>query len=164
MYKKKTAIEKLHESQELPKVEKITAKMSKRWLAGRSLGESRGEGTVVIPAPIEVDEIMKKVPKGKIITINQIREILAKKHQATIGCPITCGIFAWIAAYAAEEEKAAGKKDITPWWRTVKQDGLLNEKYPGGAENQKDLLEQEGHQIIKKGKNYFVADFEKLLV
>ena len=154
MYKKKSAIEKLHESQGLPKVEKITGKMTKKW----------GTGTVIIPAPIEVDEIMKKVPKGKIITINQIREILAKKHQATIGCPITCGIFAWIAAYAAEEEKAAGKKDITPWWRTVKQDGLLNEKYPGGAENQKDLLEQEGHQIIKKGKNYFVADFEKLLV
>jgi len=173
MYKKKSAIEKLHESHGLPKVEKITAKMSKRWLAGRSLGESRGEGTVVIPAPIEVDEIMKKVPKGKIITINQIREILAKKHQATIGCPITCGIFAWIAAYAAEEARLAEdsrklgesrRETITPWWRTLKSEGMLNEKYPGGAENQKDLLEQEGHQIIKKGKNYFVADFEKLLV
>jgi len=93
-YKKKSAIEKLHESHGLPKVGKITGKMSKR----------RGIGPVAIPAPIEVNEIMKKVPKGKLITINEIRKTIAKKHKATIGCPITCGIFAWISAYAAEED------------------------------------------------------------
>lgn len=145
-YQKKTAVQKLHESHGLPKVEKITAKMSKRW----------GTGTVAIPAPLEVDALMKKAPKGKVITINDIREKIAKKHQATIGCSITCGIFAWIAAYAAEEERAAGVKNITPWWRTVKAGGELNEKYPGGAANQKKLLEREGHKIIKKGKKYFV--------
>jgi hypothetical protein len=58
-----------------PKVIKIGGKMSTRW----------GTGTCVIPAPREVDEIMKGVPGGKLITINQIREILAKKHGATIG-------------------------------------------------------------------------------
>lgn len=104
-YKKKSAIEKLHESHGLPKVVKITGKMSKRW----------GTGTVAIPAPIEVNEIMKKVSKGKLITINEIRSIVAKKHKATIGCPITCGIFAWISAQAAEEERKLGKKDITAY-------------------------------------------------
>jgi len=144
--KKKTWSEKLKESHGLPKVAKITDKMSKRW----------GRGTVAIPAPIEVNEIMRKVPKGKIITINEIRKIVAKKHKATIGCPITCGIFAWISANAAEEERKIGKKDITPWWRTLKSDGSLNEKYPGGVKNQKKLLEKEGHKIIKKGKKYLV--------
>lgn len=153
-YKKKSAIEKLHESHGLPKVGKITGKMSKRW----------GTGTVAIPAPIEVNEIMKKVPKGKLITINEIRKTIAKKHKATIGCPITCGIFAWISAYAAEEERKEGKKNITPWWRTLKGDGVLNEKYPGGVENQKKLLKKEGHKIIPKGKNYIVADYEKALI
>jgi len=153
-YKKKTALEKLHESHGLPKVEKITGKMSKKW----------GRGTVVIPAPIEVDKIMKKVPKGKLITINQIRQIIAKKHKATIGCPITCGIFAWISAYAAEEERAKGKKSITSWWRTLKSDGTLNEKYPGGQENQKKLLEKEGQKITRKGKKYIVVDYEKSLI
>jgi hypothetical protein len=128
-------------------VVKITGKLSKRW----------GRGTVAIPAPLEVDAIMKKVAKGKVITINEIREKIAKKHKATIGCPICCGIFAWISAYAAEEERKTGKKNITPWWRTVKIGGELNEKYPGGAINQKKLLEKEGRQIIKKGKRYFVA-------
>jgi alkylated DNA nucleotide flippase Atl1 len=146
--------EKLADDKGLPKVEKITDKMSKKW----------GEGTFVIPAPREVDEIMRKVPKGKLITINQIRQILAKKHKATIACPITTGIFAWIAAHAAEEARAEGKEDITPWWRTLKTGGILNEKYPGGIEKQKELLEKEGHKIIQKGKKYVVADFEKHLI
>ncbi len=165
MYKKKSAIEKLHEDKGLPKIVKITPKMAKRW---GKVGE-----TVVIPKPIEVDEIIRKVPKGKLITINQIREIVAKKHKATIGCPITCGIFAWIAAHAAEEEREKGKKDITPWWRTLKSDGVLNEKYPGDIMMQKALLEAEGHKVIQKGlprrgvkagKKYLVADYEKSLV
>ena len=153
-YQKKSAIEKLRESHGLPKVVKITGKMSKRW----------GTGTVAIPAPMEVNEIMKKVPKGKLITINEIRQIVAKKHKATIGCPITCGIFAWISAQAAEEESKTGKKDITPYWRTLKSDGSLNEKYPGGIEGQKKLLEKEGHKVIKKGKKYLVVDHQRLLV
>lgn len=67
--------EKLEDSKDLPRVVEITDKMSKRW----------GTGTVVIPAPKEVDEIMKKVPEGKLVTLNQIREVLAEKHGATIG-------------------------------------------------------------------------------
>lgn len=104
---------------------------------------------------------MRKVPKGKVTTINQIREKLAKRHGATIGCPITTGIFAWIAAYAAEEAASDGKKNITPYWRTLKSNGELNEKYPCGTEVQKKILEKEGHTIIQKGKKYVVADIEK---
>jgi len=72
---KKTWREKLHDSKDMPKVVEITENMSQRW----------GTGTVVIPAPIEVDEIMRKVPRGRLITINQIRKILAKRHNASIG-------------------------------------------------------------------------------
>lgn len=152
--KKKSWTEKLADDKGLPKVEEITEKMSKRW----------GSGTVVIPAPMEVDAIMKKVPKGKLITINEIRSILAEKHNATIGCPITTGIFAWVAAHAAEEQRREGKKDITPYWRTLKSGGVINEKYPGGADGQKKILEEEGHRIIKKGRKYIVADYEKSLI
>jgi len=151
MIKQKNWVEKLKNNKGLPKVVKITGKMSKRW----------GTGSVAIPAPMEVNEIMKKVPKGKLISINQIRQVIAKRHKATIGCPKTCGIFAWIAANAAEEERKQGKKDITPYWRTLKSDGSLNEKYPSGLEGQKKLLEKEGHKIIRKGKKYLVVDYEK---
>jgi len=76
---------------------------------------------------------------------------------------MTTGIFAWIAAHAAEEQKQIGEKDITPYWRTLKTGGLLNEKYPGGVEAQKLLLEQEGHRVIQKGKKYAVLNYEKAL-
>jgi alkylated DNA nucleotide flippase Atl1 len=112
---------------------------------------------------MEVDEIMRKVPKGKLITINQIRAKLAKKHGATIGCPITTGIFAWVAAHAAEEAKALGKKRITPYWRTLKEGGMINEKYPGGVSEQKKRLAKEGLKVIAKGKKSVVDDFEKYL-
>ncbi len=156
MARRKTWREKLADSKDLPKVVEITGKMSKRW----------GTGSVCIPAPIEVDEIMKKVPKGKLIAVNQIREIVARKHGATIGCPLTTGIFMGIAARAAEEAAAEGKKDITPYWRTLKSKGELNEKFPGGVDAQAAHLKEEGHTIEPgKGKQPpRVKDFEKVLV
>lgn len=154
MVKKTSWTEKLVDSRDLPKIETINEKMSKRW----------GTGTVVIPAPLEVDELMKRVPEGKLVTINQIREALAKKHKATIGCPMTTGIFAWVAANAAEEQKQKGAEDITPYWRTLKTGGVLNPKYPGGVEDLKKHLEAEGHTVIQKGKKHVVADYEEALI
>ena len=115
-------------------------------------------------AACEVDEMMRKVPKGKLVTIGEIRTALAKKHHATVGCPITTGIFAWIAAHAAEEAAVAGARRITPYWRTLKSGGELNPKYPGGISNLKDRLEAEGHRVEKRGNRYVVADFQKALV
>jgi hypothetical protein len=119
---------------------------------------------MVIPAPIEVDALMKRVPRGKLVTINELRAALAKKHKTDIACPITTGIFAWIAAHAAEETAATGAKRITPYWRTLKVGGELNAKYPGGIANLRKLLESEGHTIMKKGKRYLVVDYEQVLV
>jgi hypothetical protein len=152
-YRKATWQEKLKDNKDFPKVEEITGRLRKKW----------GEGTLVIPAPIEVDELMKKVPNGKLTTINDIRSALAKRHNATIGCPLTTGIFVSISAHAAEEQKQQGVREITPYWRTLKTGGFLNEKYPGGLEAQKTILEQEGHVLIRKGKRYFVKDYLKVL-
>jgi alkylated DNA nucleotide flippase Atl1 len=107
--------EKLANAKDFPRVVKITGKMSKRW----------GKGTIVIPTPKEVDQLMRRVPPG--------------------------------------EDAAEGRKRITPYWRTLKAGGVINEKYPGGVKNQKRLLEEEGHSVIQKGKRYVVKDFEKHL-
>jgi len=79
---------------------------------------------------------------------------LAGRHRVTIACPITTGIFAWIAAHAAEEAKSEGRKRITPYWRTLKTGGELNPKYPGGIEGIRAHLEAEGHQVVSKGKRW----------
>lgn len=153
-YKKPSWQEKLEDSKDFPKVEPIPDRMAKNW----------GKGTLVIPTPLEVNQLMRKVPYGKLTTITDIRVALAKKHNATIGCPLTTGIFASIAAHAAEEQRQKGKADITPYWRTLRKGGFLNEKYPGGFDLQKLLLESEGHTVVQKGKKFLVKDYLNVVV
>jgi hypothetical protein len=153
MKKRKSWREKLADDKGLPKVGEVTGGMSKRW----------GEGTMVIPAPGEVDALMKQVPRGKLATINELRAALAVKHKVTFACPITTGIFSWIAAHAADEAAAEGAKKVTPYWRTLKTGGELNPKYPGGAAGIAKRLRAEGHKIVRKGKRVLVADYQKSL-
>ncbi|MBI3877491.1 MAG: MGMT family protein [Verrucomicrobia bacterium] len=150
---KKSWREKLADSKGLPKVTQVCGPLTKRW----------GEGTFVIPAPLEVDALMRRVPKGRLVTINELRAALAAKHHTDFTCPITTGIFSWLAAHAAAEAAAGGAKRITPYWRTLKAGGEVNPKYPGGLAGLRDRLEAEGHTIRQKGKRFFVADFEKRL-
>jgi hypothetical protein len=152
--KKRSWREKLADSKDFPKVAEIDCTKTKRW----------GEGTFVIPAPLEVDAAMNKVRRGKLTTIDAIRKALARKHGATIACPITTGIFAWIAAHAADEAEIEGRSRITPYWRTLKSGGELNPKYPGGIKNLRQRLAAEGHRIVKKGNRYFVAEYESSAV
>ena len=152
--RRKTWREKLETANGLPKVEPLTGRMAERW----------GGGTMAIPAPLEVDAIMREVPEGRLITINEIRERVAEQHGADLGCPITSGIFAWIAAHAAEEAALEGETEITPYWRTLKSGGELNPKYPGGIEGVKARLEEEGHRVVTRGSRYFVEGFRERLV
>jgi len=153
MKPRKSWREKLADDKGLPKVGPVTGKMTTKW----------GTGIMVIPAPREVDEVMRQVPRGRLTTINEIRAALARRHQADFGCPITTGIFTWIAAHAAAEAAAEGRKRITPYWRTLKTGGELNAKYPGGVPALKKHLAAEGHRILQKGKRFLVVDFEKSL-
>lgn len=144
---------KMNDSKNLPKIVKLDSEAVKKW----------GGKTMVVAPPIDYNEYMKKVPKGKLITTDILRKTMAKKYKTDITCPLTCGIFVNICAWASFQRT----KDITPYWRTLKSNGELNSKYPQGVELQKKLLEEEGHTIIKKGtKNikYFVKDFEKSLI
>ena len=154
MARRKTFREKLADNKDLPKVTRIS----------RGMSRTLGEGTIVMPAPWEVDELMKRVPKGRLITINGIREALADRHGADVACPIVTGILARIAAGAAGEDEAEGKKRVTPYWRTLKKGGELNPKYPGGVEGQKLRLEAEGHLVEARGKRFVVRDYERSIV
>lgn len=152
--RRKSWREKLADDKGLPKVAVIDHTKLKHW----------GTGTFVIPAPTEVDAAMHRIGRGKLTTIDAVRAALARKHGTTIACPLTTGIFAWIAAQAAAESESAGAKRITPYWRTLKSGGELNPKYPGGIADLRSRLTREGHRIIRKGKRFFVADYEACLV
>lgn len=150
---KKSWREKLADDKDLPKVGEATGKYSQHW----------GVGRFVIPAPREVDGLMKQVPRGRLVTINELRQALARKHGMDFACPLTTGIFSWIAANAAAEAEAEGAKRFTPYWRTLKTGGEINPKYPGGAASVAKRLRAEGHRVVTKGKRLLVADFEQKL-
>ena len=153
MKRKKSWQEKLADSKGLPKVAPMDGRMLQRY----------GPGTMVIPAPKDVDAVMRQVPPGKLITVNEIRAQLSRKNDADVTCPLTTGIFAWIAAHAAAEAAAEGEPECTPYWRTLKSGGEVNAKYPGGLEEQRRRLEAEGHRLVTRGQRMFVADFESRL-
>lgn len=105
---KKSFNEKLHDSKNMPEVVEITdPKAVKRY----------GGTRMLIAPPLAYDEIMKKVPLGKVITSDYIRNYLAQKHSADYTCQLTAGIFINIAAKASLERGV----DDTPYWRTLKK-------------------------------------------
>ena len=143
----------LHNNKDMPKIQIISDKTS--------IEKYGGEKMFFAP-PIVYDEIMKTVPYGKVITVGIIRDYLAKMNHADFTDPITAGIFVSIAAWASYQRS----ENKTPYWRTLKANGELNAKYPGGIEAQKEKLESEGHTIIQKGRKnirYYVKYYQNFL-
>ena len=149
---KKTYNEKLNSPGDLPKIEDLSEKPE----AVKRMGGAR----MLIAAPLQYNEIMAKVPDGRLTTSDRIRKYLASGAGADITCPLTAGIFINVCAHASEERN----ENKIPWWRTLKAKGELNEKYPGGIDGQKLMLEMDGHTVVQKGKRYFVKDYENSLL
>lgn len=143
----------LNDSKDMPKFQTITDQKSI---------EKYGGSKMYFAPPIDYDKVMRLVPFGKLLTVGSIREYFAKQNSADFTEPITAGIFVSIAAWASYQRS----EDETPYWRTLKANGELNAKYPGGIEAQKEKLESEGHTIIQRGRKnmkYYVKDYEKAL-
>lgn len=143
----------LHDNKDMPKLLTVTDPVSI---------EKYGGSRMYFAPPIDYDRVMKKIPFGKVLTVGKIREYFAKMNHADFTEPITAGIFISIAAWASSQRS----EDKTPYWRTLKANGELNEKYPGGIKAQKEKLEAEGHTVLQKGRKnirYFVKDYERSL-
>jgi alkylated DNA nucleotide flippase Atl1 len=138
----------------LPKVVDVPPTWQKR------MGGKR----ILVPTPVLVDAVIKKVPKGKLITAGQLRTKLAKDFKADSTCPMTLGIFLRIISEYMEEQRSKGKSKISPYWRVIKDDGKLNDKFPGGISSHAELLRQEGYKITGNGENLLVSDYKKSLV
>jgi alkylated DNA nucleotide flippase Atl1 len=124
------------------------------------------QGRMLIPEPLKMDALIRTIKKGKLVTIPQLMDRLAKVAGADCACPMTTGIFLRIVAETAEEDLREGRKRITPYWRVLKKGGLLNPKYPGGVQAQAARLQEEGHGIQPgTGKKPpVVTEYETVLV
>ena len=162
---KKTWIQKLEGQKTFPKVLKLEKRFP-CYNAVHKMGTHEGDLVVLVNAS-EIIPLMAKVPRRKLITVWEICRKIAKNHKVKGCCSLTTGIFIMTIANAVEEAIAQGDRSALakiPYWRTLKADGFLNEKYPGGQEGHKKRLEKEGHKIIARGKKYQVADLEKYLL
>jgi hypothetical protein len=160
--RKKTWQEKLADKKDLPKVLRLEKRFP-CYNAVHKMGAEVGDDIVLVN-PGEVVELMKKVPYGKLTTIIEICKSIAKRYRVMGCCSLTTGIFIMTAANAVEEAKNENKDLGIPYWRTLKAEGYLNDKFPGGAESHKSLLENEGFKVVKKGKRFYVEDYQDYLV
>lgn len=143
----------LHQDKGLPKIQIIDDPDSI---------EKYGGSRMYFAPPLDYDKVMRRVPAGKLTTVGEIRRYFAQKNGADFTDPITAGIFVSIVAWASFQRE----EDKTPYWRTLKADGELNPKYPGGTAAQKALLEAEGHRVVQRGRKnlrFYVEDYEKSL-
>jgi hypothetical protein len=160
-YKKKTWQEKLENKKGYPKILKLEKRFP-CYNAIHKMGAEEGDNIVLVN-PDEVIEIMKKIQHGKLITIVEICQKIARKHHVQGCCSLTRGVFIMIAANASVEAIKEGKNLNIPYWRTLKADGYLNEKYPGGIEGHQKFLEKEGFTVIRKGKKAYVDNYKNYI-
>jgi alkylated DNA nucleotide flippase Atl1 len=159
---RKTWQEKLKDKPSFPKVLRLEKRFP-CYNAVHKMGAEVGDEIVLVNSS-EVLAIMKQVPKGRLSTIVEVCKQIARDHGVKACCSLTTGIFIMTAANAVEEASKEGKSLDIPYWRTLKADGFLNEKYPGGQEAHKKLLEGENFRVIARGKKYQVDEYEKYLM
>ena len=123
--------------------------------------EAKG-GAMVISSPAEVDALIRRVEPGEVITLDDLRAAIARRHRVAVACPVSTAIFANMSARAAEEHRARGTPAdvLTPWWRVLRKGGFLNPKLPGGVEKQAVLLQAEGIRVSPLRKQLVVYDYE----
>lgn len=123
--------------------------------------EAKG-GSMVVSSPAEVDALVRRIGPGEVVTLDDIRAALARRHKVAVACPVSTAIFANMSARAAEERRARGEpaERLTPWWRVLRKGGFLNPKLPGGVDRQAALLEAEGVRVSRLRRQLAVYDYE----
>lgn len=77
---------------------------------------------LLISSPLEIHQyIQNQIPAGSTLSPAQLRENLARLHQADATCPVSTGIFLRIVAENACDELDQGKSihQVCPFWRVV---------------------------------------------
>jgi len=137
---KKTALEKMKTH-----VQPTIKEGPEEWIA------RYGGHKMLIASPLAIAAYLQTVPFGEVRTMSEVRDALALQYEADYTCPLTTGIFLRIVAEAYEEVISSGEEENWPYWRIIRDNGELIDKFPGGTAAQAALLKAEGHVIIPKG-------------
>lgn len=153
MAKRKTAIEHLESGREPHIVHMIPP-------GAPGYREANG-GAMVVSSPSEVNAMVRRLKAGELVTLDELRAAIARRHTVAVACPVSTAIFLNMCARACEERREMGvpETELTPWWRVLKKGGFLNPRFPGGTEYQQQLLTAEGIRVSPLRKQPAVFDY-----
>ncbi len=101
------------------------------------------KGKMVKPSSKTVAKLIKKIPKGKVATIESLLDKIAKINKVNITCP----------ASIMKVIKMAYQDDPSlSIWRIVKQDLSLIGQFPGGIRKHSKELKNAGFKTSKNKK------------
>ena len=99
---------RLEEMRTAPKTCKVWRQKLEIEREPEMVDDPRGRGKMLIPKPLDVDALIRRIEKGNLATVKQIKERLAKDFHADFTCLLNTGIFIRIAAEVAEEDLSKG--------------------------------------------------------
>lgn len=111
-------------------------------------------GKMVKPSPETVKSVVRKIRKGKLVTLNQLREKIAKDFSVQTACP---------ASTTKSLQILSKEDDSICYWRVIKQKGELIAQFPNGVKGHAVLLEKEGFEIDLSKKTPVVMGYETKL-
>ena len=84
----------------------------------------------LLPSARLVDDFIRAIPKGKTVSLLNMRATLARRHKAEGTCPVYLGYHLRTVAEAACEARDRGMPvgKITPVWRVLGPDALTLKK------------------------------------
>lgn len=127
-------------------------------LAPRVVEDHRRGGSLLLPTPKLVSDVVTAVPCGQVLTVGQLRRALAAQFGAQATCPLMTGIFASILAGAVAEDFSQRRKPRWPIWRLVRDDGTLHSNWPLDPLFRATLLRQEGVRLTRRNGHWAALD------
>lgn len=115
-------------------------------------------GKMLKPSPRTVAALIQTIPKGRVATMDAVCKKLAQKYKTEVACPATTEKSLCMAAAESVEQNTG-----LPYWRVLKKNGELIQKFPDGINGHAAHLAREGHQIISTSKSKGVVAFESVL-
>jgi hypothetical protein len=88
-----------------------------------------GPGNMLIPCVVTVEALIHKDPASRLITTGLLRKMLADQFKVQGTCPVTTRKA--LQAIANDSSKQVA------YWRVIKQNGELSDRFPGGVEGKR---------------------------
>ncbi|MEZ4361241.1 MAG: hypothetical protein R3B48_13740 [Kofleriaceae bacterium] len=116
-------------------------------------------GRRLLPSPLELEELIRRIPRGRVLRLAEARATLAIKFRADYACAKSVHSALLLVAEAAREERGRAGPP-TPYWRVVNDDGSLVRALPDGEAHLAAKLEEDGVALFRLGRGVVVAHLE----